>query len=418
MKPTFVAGRTIGGSYTLVARIGTGGMSEVWSAKNERTGALLALKLLRSTESRTGDIPARFRHEAMVGAQLDHRNIARVYDFLEDADGTLVLVMALLRGKPLSEYLRERAYLSEQEAVSFALDVLAALAHAHDCGILHRDIKPENVFLTVDPDGVVTPKLLDFGIAKLPSGGVHTVDGTFLGTPQYMAPERVRDAGPIDARSDIFSVGVLLFEMLTGTSPFEKSSVQASLVAVLEEELDPDPRIPPLLWNVIRSLVAKAPGDRPASASDVAAAIRKVSVQTDFAVRWDPSVLAKPTLHEPAPIRGAETLAEIAPPIVEEKPYDEHVDAKKRDKRKVFVLATLGVGLFIILLGVTVKLIGGSADGEITAPSTTSKRADVVGAAPETHGFEAPPARSASMSQAASAKVSHGPRTIGKKPDF
>lgn len=282
-------GMQVGGKYTLVRQVGQGGMSEVWSAKNEMTGALVGLKILRETDDPVSSMVDRFRHEAMVGAQLDHRNIARVYDLIEEPDGTLVLVMSLLRGKSVAEHLEDRTTMPEREAVAVALGVLAALEHAHDNGILHRDIKPENVFLTVDPDGIVTPKVLDFGIAKLPTGGVHTLDGTFVGTPQYMAPERVRDGAVVDQRADLFSVGVLLYEMLTGVCPFERTSVQASLAAVIEEDIPPNPLVPPRLWYVIRSLIAKDPEARLKEAKEAMTALRGACHASDYEIVWKPA---------------------------------------------------------------------------------------------------------------------------------
>ena len=325
MKVRWASGHQIGGKYTLVQIVGRGGMSEVWSARNEMTGANVALKLLHNAGT-DSDLIARFKHEAMVGAQLDHRNIARVYDFLCEPDGTLALVMALLRGKSVEERLQECVRMPQREAVAVALGALAGLELAHESGILHCDIKPGNVFLSVDSDGLVTPKLLDFGIAKLPEGGVHTRDGTFLGTPQYMAPERVRDTANVGARSDLFSIGVLLFEMLSGKSPFERPSAQASLVAVLEQEVARDPLIPPRLWELVRQLLAKAPRKRPDSASQVTAALYEATGNRDWTVRWEPQEVDKfqiqgrsvPRLPMPTP--SSERRIESVPTFFDEEP--------------------------------------------------------------------------------------------------
>jgi len=294
-KEPFAAGERLGGKYVLTRRIGSGGMGEVWAAQNEMTSAEVALKLLKPSLEHNAENMARFRHEANVGAQLDHRNIARVFDFLEEPDGTLVLVMTLLRGKSLQRYLKEKGVIVPEEAITIARGILSALEHAHDMKIIHRDIKPGNVFLSVDPDGLVTPKLLDFGIAKVPGSNVETIDGSFLGTPHYMAPERIRDKADIDHRVDIYSVGILLIEMLTGSAPFRKDSPQATLAAVLEEPLDPDPRIEPRLWLAIKRATSKVAYERHATAREFSDELRNVFGSDAKILKWEkPEPNAKP----------------------------------------------------------------------------------------------------------------------------
>ncbi len=284
MKPSAAPlqpGATVGGKYRLVRRIGTGGMGEVWIAKNRMTGAEVAVKMGLGAAARE-DSALRFRHEARLGAMLAHRSIVRIFDLVEEGDGTLVLVMELLRGETLERTLHRRGSLSASEGIAIAIPILSALAHAHETGILHRDVTPANVFLAIDPDGHVTPKLLDFGIAKIPSAGtLHTIDGRVLGTPRYMAPERIRGQEGIDGRSDLFSVGVILYEMLTGICPFATSSPTASLAAVLEVVVDPDPRIDPRVWIELRRSLAKVPYERPATATAMANGLLSASGHTE-----------------------------------------------------------------------------------------------------------------------------------------
>ncbi len=276
----FASGSRVGGKYALVRLLASGGMGDVWLAKNLATGGHVAVKRCRA------DIPGyeaseRFRHEARLGAMLSHRGIVRVFDLVEEAGGPPLLVMELLRGESLEQRLAVRGHLEEREAIGIAVAVLGALAHAHDHGILHRDVTPANVFLAIDTDGHVTPKLVDFGLAKLPAAGVQTTDGRVLGTPRYMAPERIRGAADVDARSNLFSVGVLLFEMLTGTCPFAASTPAASLAAVLEVVVDPDPRIPPRLWLEVHRALAKRPYERHTSARELIDALEAASGETE-----------------------------------------------------------------------------------------------------------------------------------------
>jgi serine/threonine-protein kinase len=254
-------------------------MGEVWRARNEATGADVALKVLRGdADEVTG---ARLRSEARLGATLAHRNIVRIFDLLEEPDGTLILVMELLRGESLAHWLERRGTLRLKEAVAVAVAVLSGLAHAHDSGVIHRDVTPANIFLTIDPDGYVTPKLVDFGIAKIPGVGSQTLPGSVLGTPRYMSPEQIRSAEELDGRSDLFSVAAVLYEMLTGASPFEAKTPAASLALVLESSVDPDPLIEPRVWVELSRALAKRPYARHAGAKEMAGALCSAVSETD-----------------------------------------------------------------------------------------------------------------------------------------
>jgi serine/threonine protein kinase len=255
-------------------------MGEVWVARNEATGADVAVKLCRANVV-SEESALRFRQEARLGAMLSHRSVVRIFDLVEEPDGTLLLVMELLRGETLERYLKAHAPLSTREAIAIALPVLSALAHAHDLGVVHRDVTPSNIFLAVDPDGRVIPKLVDFGIAKLPASGVHTLEGRALGTPRYMAPEQIRAQGEIDGRTDLFSIGVILYEMLTGTCPFAASTASASLASVLETVVDPDPRLEARVWIELQRALAKRSYERHHGANEMAEALRAASGDTE-----------------------------------------------------------------------------------------------------------------------------------------
>jgi len=271
----------LGGKIRLIKRIGRGGMGDVWVARNEATQAELAVKTLQRSE-RTPLHDERFRREARLSATISHRNVVRVFDLVDEADGTLGLVMELLRGGTLEDLMRERGPLSSQHAIAVALPVLSAMHHVHQKGIIHRDVKPANVFFAVEPDGHLIPKVLDFGIAKLPAAGsALTMDGSVLGTPHYMSPEQIRGQEDIDGRSDMFSFAVVLYEMLTGVRVFQRDTASASLAAVLEHEVDPDPRIEPRLWIAISRALAKRPYERYASCAELAEALRSAVDATD-----------------------------------------------------------------------------------------------------------------------------------------
>ena len=278
-------GDLLGGKYRLARRIGIGGMGEVWVARNRATRADVAVKLCLAGAAEHLDAAARFRQEARLGAMLSHRSVVRIFDLVEESDGTLVLVMELLRGETLGTYLEKRGALPCDEALAIALPLLSALAHAHALGVVHRDVTPANIFLAVDPDGQVIPKLVDFGIAKLPGSGQDTMDGRALGTPRYMSPEQIRGQRDIDGRSDLFSVAVVLYEMMSGICPFQAKSTPASLAAVLEAVVDPDPRIEPRVWLELQRALSKRPYERHATAVEMADALRAASgvIEADLA---------------------------------------------------------------------------------------------------------------------------------------
>jgi serine/threonine-protein kinase len=263
----------------LLRRLAVGGMGEIWVARNEGTGATVAVKVLRAAPDDA--LAARFRNEARLAARLSHRSIVRVFDWIEEPGEALALVMELLRGESLARYLERNGPLSSEHAVAILVPVLSALAHAHASGIIHRDIAPANIFLALDPDGHVTPKILDFGIAKLPTASTHTLEGQVLGTPRYMSPEQIRGEAELDGRSDLFGVGAVLYETITGASPFAAPTPAASLAAVLEHPVDPDPRIEPRVWLQIQRALAKRLYERSSSAAELADGLREAVHATD-----------------------------------------------------------------------------------------------------------------------------------------
>ncbi len=279
-------GALVARKYRLLRPIGVGGMGAVWIARNETTLAEVALKTWHDAGKPSDESIAtaeRFRHEARLAALVTHRNIVQVFDLLDEPDGSLALVMELLRGEPLDRCVARRGgRLEPIQAVAVVLPILSALGQAHRLGVVHRDVKPGNVFLTVDADGVVVPKLVDFGIAKAPAAGTsYTLEGDALGTPRYMAPEQIRNEKDLDGRADLFGVGVMLVELLTGVSPFLASSSAATLAAVLEREIDPDPAIPPALWVEIARALKKRPFERQANATELADGLRRALGTTE-----------------------------------------------------------------------------------------------------------------------------------------
>jgi eukaryotic-like serine/threonine-protein kinase len=287
------AGATLG-PYEIVAPLGAGGMGEVYRARDARLGRDVAIKILPEAASRDPSRLRRLELEARAAGALNHPNVLSVYDVGVEAECPYV-VSELLEGEPLHERIR-RGPLPLGRAVDFAVQIARGLAAAHEKGIVHRDLKPENVFVT--RDGHI--KILDFGLAKLDqaepladratgglfpgSHGRSTTAGTLLGTVGYISPEQVRGE-PADARSDLFSFGVILYEMLTGGPPFQRDTAVESLHAILREEpawlSDRNPNIPPALDRVVVRCLEKSPDARFQSARDLAFHLEAISGAQD-----------------------------------------------------------------------------------------------------------------------------------------
>ena len=264
-------GQVLGGRYRLVELLGTGGMATIYRATDTGLGRDVALKLLRPEYLRDPDFSSRFRQEAQAAASLSHPNIVTVYDYGEDPSGPYI-VMELIDGEDLATILRRSGTLPPRQVARIGAGVARALAAAHARGLVHRDIKPGNVL--IGTDGQV--KVVDFGIARAIAEAQVTLPGTTLGSVHYFSPEQARGE-PATAASDIYSLGIVLYEMLTGSRPWEGDSAASVALARLSGPI-PDPMtvrpsVPPDLAAITRRALALDPRDRWASASVLADAL-------------------------------------------------------------------------------------------------------------------------------------------------
>jgi eukaryotic-like serine/threonine-protein kinase len=275
------------GRYEIRSLLGAGGMGEVYRARDPKLNREVAIKVLPAAFSADPERLRRFEQEAQAAGALNHPNILAIYDVATD-EGAPYVVSELLEGETLRERLKGAA-LPARKALDYALQIARGLAAAHEKGIVHRDLKPENLFLT--KEGRI--KILDFGLAKLieprgsgeapaelPTRPLNTDPGTVMGTAGYMSPEQVRGQ-PVDHRSDIFSLGVILYEMLAGERPFRGESAVETLNAILKEdppELSAGSNpIAPALERIIRHCLEKHPDERFQAARDLAFAIEALS---------------------------------------------------------------------------------------------------------------------------------------------
>ena len=230
--------RVLGDRFRLVRSLGSGGMGVVWEAVEELTGNRRALKFIKD-EERSPVTSRRLLREAQAASAIHHPNIVRIDDVAADDDGTPVIVMEFLEGESLGARLEREGVLSVGQAAAIVQRIVAALRAAHAAGVVHRDLKPDNVSLVREPSGLVDVRVLDFGIAKqfnLAKDSL-TVTGTIIGTPLYMSPEQAGGERGLDARSDVWSIAVILFECLTGTTPVTGDNYGQLLSKLIRNDL-------------------------------------------------------------------------------------------------------------------------------------------------------------------------------------
>ena len=297
------------GDYQLLTLLGAGGMGEVWAAQQQTLGRRVALKFLPEQVTRDPSRISRFEQEARVSSVLSHPNVAHIYALGQTPDGQRYIAMELVEGETLRARVRS-GHLPLPEAIRFAVQVAAALTAAHAVGVIHRDIKPENVMIR--PDGFI--KVLDFGLAKLMASSprdvaeatstlVHTDAGTVLGTVAYMSPEQVRGR-EVDQRTDIWSLGVMLYEMVAGRCPFAGESRSDVIAAILDREPAPlarfEPDVPSELQRIVGKSLRKDEDERYQSMRDLLLDLRalredlEAEARSSHAERRPPSATAAP----------------------------------------------------------------------------------------------------------------------------
>ena len=274
----YLAGEVIGDRYKLVSEIGRGGMGVVWVAHSLVLGVDVALKMIRASAAGSA-IASRMAREAHAAARMGHPALVRVFDFGWTSRGDPFLVMELVQGETLFTMLEREKTINAIRAVQMLLPIADGLRLAHDKHIVHRDIKPDNILLATDALGRVQPKLFDFGIAKVEvtaHDGKLTQVGAVLGSPEYMSPEQALGSDDVDARTDVWSLCIVLYELVTGTVPFSKSNYNALMQAIIHDDPDPMPENAAgdaSLWQIVERGLAKRPSDRYADMTELGEAL-------------------------------------------------------------------------------------------------------------------------------------------------
>jgi serine/threonine-protein kinase len=328
-------GEVVAGKYVVEGKLSAGGMGVVLKARHPALGQDVALKILRPDYAAVPVAVERFAREARAAAQIRGEHVVRIYDVGVLDGGTPYMVMELLEGSDLGAIVAARGTLSVVEVAEVVLQTCEALAQAHRLGIVHRDLKPQNVFITSRPDGTPLVKLVDFGISKLPRQEADhdvTTTASLLGTPTYMSPEQLLSPKDVDGRSDIWSLGVLMYRMLAGTAPFRAETLPELCAAILTKPLPPltsrRADIPEDLERIVHRCLEREPASRfqgvaelarelsafaPPRSQDALQQIEAISARSGPAAALSgPSLPGLPAAEARAETRGA-GLAPTAP---------------------------------------------------------------------------------------------------------
>ena len=319
--------------YRLIEQIGSGGMAVIYKAQDMELGRLVTIKVLRPSLVSDPEFLMRFKREAQAAANLSHPNIVIVYDVGQDGPKTHYIVMEYVPGQDLKKLIRARGSFSVDEALAIIIEVCKGVGYAHRAGLVHCDVKPQNILVT--PDNRI--KVTDFGIARALTGAAPQVEDMVWGSPHYFSPEQAAGETPTPA-SDVYSIGVVLFELLTGRLPFTGSDYQELAMAHLKEQppsiLDLNPALPPELDKIIRKVMSKEPSARYRTADQLGRILEKYmeeGQQQTAAFVVNPSAVdmdAQPTYaHSPASQPIAEPTLPALPPVEinENRPYARRV---------------------------------------------------------------------------------------------
>ncbi|MEM9071914.1 MAG: protein kinase [Myxococcota bacterium] len=300
-------GKTLAGRYLIETPIGIGGMATVYRARHTLVDRPVAVKIMTATLAQNESLRERFRREAKNAAALAHPNIIEIYDYGETDDNCVFMVMELLDGAPLATHIAQGP-MDPGRVAALGLQMAQGLARAHDFDVIHRDLKPDNIFISIAGPGRELVKLLDFGIARSMHDSRLTNAGEIFGTPQYMAPERITsiDAGP---SADLYALGAILFEMLTGRLPFEAEEITGFFIAHMQhpppKPSEINPQCPRRLEELILRMMAKTPEERPVDAHQV---IKELQGLVPSTTGIAPPVSATPSRPIVAPTLPPTTL--------------------------------------------------------------------------------------------------------------
>ncbi|MBX6333518.1 MAG: serine/threonine protein kinase, partial [Gemmatimonadaceae bacterium] len=357
-----LVGSVIADRYHVLRKLGEGGMGQVYLAEHVKMGRKSAIKVMNPSMSHDPDAIGRFNREAANASRISHNNVAAIYDFGETPEGLIYLAMEYIEGEPLTKIMERTGALPPARAADIARQVAEALEAAHELGIVHRDLKPDNIMIATGKDGRDVVKVVDFGIAKAQGGEGQKVTktGLVVGTPEYMSPEQL-SGDQLDGRSDVYTLGLVTFHMLTGTLPFPSSTIQESMIMRLTDrprtlaEMRPDATWPAPLQHVLDRALARRADERYQRASDFAADI--VRAVSGGAAGAAPA--GAPTVVNPAASSATVPQTRVSGGGGPPTPQPGAAPAS-RGRR---VLVSVGVGAGLLVVAVAARRAGGAHPG-------------------------------------------------------
>jgi len=432
--PDLQPGTIVSGKYKIERKLGQGGMGAVYAAHHQALGIRVALKVLLPAVSKDPQFVIRFLQEARAAARIQGEHVARVSDVGTLGDGIPFMVMEVLEGEDLSTVLDRARVVDSGLAVAYVVQALSGVAEAHELGVVHRDLKPSNLFVVRRAGRAEKVKVLDFGISKSgfdKQSGQITTTGATIGSPAYMSPEQVRSSKNVDARADIWSIGVILYELCTGRLPFDGDSVGGVFAAILET--DPRsphevlPAVPETVSDIVMRCLRRDPKERIQTASELIAALSPFAAPLPVTAGAAPVSL--PDLPAAAAELNATILSPLTPPdgapstgVQTQATWGDGPSstARRRGRRSLWIAGVVGAGLPLVLGVVWIAVFGGTTATTKTplvqpptliqptvAPPSVSTAPPALSSAPSVVQKPTPPAVST---------ASVAPKSTGKPP--
>jgi hypothetical protein len=423
-----LVGQVVADRYAIIRKLGEGGMGAVYLGEHVKMGRKSAIKVMNPGMSADPDAISRFNREAANASRISHPNVCQIYDFGETMEGVIYLAMEFIEGASLTDIIEREGALPPPRAARILRQAADALAAAHDLGIVHRDLKPDNIMIVQGKDGSDVVKVVDFGIAKAVAGDEAgqkvTKTGLVVGTPEYMSPEQLA-GDKLDGRSDIYSLGLVFYRMLTGVLPFQADSAQEMMIKRLTDapmplaSARPDIAYPPELQGVLDKALARSPADRYANAA-------QLGRDAEAAV----GALALPGTRVAEPVTTAKTQlmdAGAAVPAARRRapPASAAAPARKRFPVMAVLGGIGGVGVLAVVgylaMGGSLRLpLGAAADSTHASDSTALAAAptggrETAGAAAKNGGGSTAP-HEASPKSTPLGKESPPPRPPEREP--
>jgi len=427
-----LVGQVIADRYHITKKLGEGGMGQVYLAEHVKMGRRCAIKIMMPGTMADPEAISRFNREAANASRISHPNVCAIYDFGETPDGLIYLAMEFIEGKSLSDILEESTSLAPARAAEIIVQCADALQAAHDLGIVHRDLKPDNIMVT-STRGRDLVKVVDFGIAKAigGDGGSQKVTktGFVVGTPEYMSPEQL-SGDPVDGRTDIYSLGLVFYRMLTGVTPFPADSQQETMIKRLTDDplplakVKPDAKFPTALQTVLDCVLARSPSARYPHAVDFARAVRELdrSITGMVDVEAGTQVVRQEDLKAALPATRVDAAARPSRPLETAVPAGTARMPSPVPAKKGIPLVPIAVGVVVLAVGggsfaMRDTLFGGGDSTAVQTPTSTDTSARPQPPGDTTGGSAKPVQQLANSDPGTRAPATGGNQGGGAAPD-